>query len=165
MRRSYRRGPQIEWLRRWWRAWRFPNQLRAQDVPDQRPAGVLVTSTVFAGALLLYFYGILNIAMRGDDASVGSLVVAAVIGLFFVLLLAGLWVGREVARWWLMRLGVAFGVLLVVAGYGLYELDSALGTGDGGQGLLVLLSGVVALAGGLGTLSHDVRAWCAGRYW
>lgn len=151
--------PQNARLRRMYWAWRYPNRLRPAAVPDRRPQSVVVTSLIFLCVLGLYAYGVAH----ADTSSMGSVVVYALLGALFVALLFGLWTGREVARWGLMRISIPFGGLFVVAGIVLHGIVQTTGSAGWLGSVLLTVAGVIMLAGGVGTLLDSVRSWCAGR--
>lgn len=147
------------------RMWNGPQRLDPTGVPESRPQSVVVVAFVFILQMLLFAPFLLTPFLSG---SLPWPVIAAVcvVSAFMVLLTVGLWNGREVARWWLMRIGIGMGAIFGLAAFmnlsfaaqGLMTATALFG------GVLTLLIGLLMLAGGLATLLPSVREWCGGRY-
>ncbi|MQA04601.1 MAG: hypothetical protein GEV07_18430 [Streptosporangiales bacterium] len=90
--------------------------------------------------------------------------VAALVALVFVALVFGVWVGREVPRWALSRIGLGIGLAVLlggVIGVALWFADSDTSSVVLWLAVLNLISGVLQISGGLLLHTGGVRAWCA----
>lgn len=130
--------------------------------PPRRPvlvgialAAYVLNALVMGGAFLV------TVTTTGTAVPLPMIVAAVVIGLVFVALAIGVWVGRGLPRWVLIRLGLGFGVVFGMGGI----INVALSVGEGMTnsmliGVLNLMSALLLVAGGLMLLADPVRDWC-----
>lgn len=145
------------------RAWRMPARLRPEEVPDTRPQVLTVVVWLFVVDLTGHAAVVLNVLLLEGREAMTTVIAAIVVGAFRILLMLGVWTGREVPRWLVARLGVGLGVveffLALLSFSGARPGEMSIDPID----IVGMMAACAVVLNGFLVQLPSVRAWCAGR--
>lgn len=145
-----------------YRAWAYPGALRPEAVPDTRPTVVAVATLLFTLNLVVSIAMVTAGGMSGGKGlPLPLILIAGGASLIMAALVAGVWTGRELPRWLLMRIGIGLGAMVLIGALINFSVAGAASVWM--IATMNLTSGALMLSGGLLMMVPGVKAWCGGR--